>query len=350
MKALQDKLKSRQSAGAQGGAPKPPAPKPPAAKPPVPPVPSAAPPRSAPPAEHPPPRAGAPPRPATLPPPPGGPPAPAVGLPPAAKPPGAPPPGLEPPGVSEKQNRLSRIRPDDFVTEEGSSKGMTEWMLPEEKLPDGIEEIMVSMASSGEKPSFQWMVDPETGPPFEGTAKSAEEAFMAIRANLTEHAGGFGQEFGGLPKPGEEIPGLPGQPPISGQPPIPGQPQPGKPPIPGQRPPVSPKPPVPSPAGQPGKPPVPDPLKRPPVLKALEDRYRKVELLKALGLGTTANKEAVVAGDKMVDASLESIAKGLVAADVFIETATGADLRDILPTELLDELSRKLSAAIERRG
>ena len=185
------------------------------------------------------------------------------------------------------------------------------------------------------------MIDPVTGPPLEGTAKSAEEAFMAVRAKLTEHAGGFGQEFGGFAKPGEEIPGLPGQPPIPGKPPVPGQAPAGKPPIPG-------KPPVPE-QPIPGKPPVPEQPKRPPVLKALEDRHRTMVLLEKLDLQVPANKEAVVRADDLVNASLEKITKGLVAADVFVETATGKDLRDILPNELLDELSRELSAAIERR-
>jgi hypothetical protein len=188
---------------------------------------------------------------------------------------------------------------------------MTEWMLPEEKLPEGIEEIMVTMASGGEKPTYQWMIDPVSGPPFEGTAKSAEEAFMSVRAKLTEHAGGFGAEFGGFPDglPELDLPGLPGAKP-------PGPPQPN----------------------------------RPPVLKALSDLQRSATLLERLNVSQNPDKEAVVAVDKMVNASLETITKGLVAADIFIETATGEDLRDILPPELLDNLSKELSAAVERRG
>jgi hypothetical protein len=208
----------------------------------------------------------------------------------------------------EKQNRLSRLRPDDFMSDPDSPKGMTEWIVADDKLPEGIEEIKVSMASSGDKPKYQWMIDPASGPPVEGTAASAEEAFMAIRGKLTEHAGGFGQEFGIFGKP--EMGGMP-------------------------------------PGGKPGMPGMPH---RPPVLKAFDDYRRLRQIQKKLPTISTPSLEAVVDVDDLVDGALESITKGLVAADIFVESATGADLRDILPTELLDEMSSKLSAAIERRG
>lgn len=321
MADLQNKLKQRTTAAAQPGAPAKPAPPAPAL-----PKPAAAPGMG--------PRPGAP----VAGPPPGGlPPSPGAGV-PAPKPPGGP----VPPGAA-KNGRISRIRPEDFVAEK-AGKGMTEWTLPDDKLPEGIEEVMVTMASGGEKPTYQWMFDPVSGPPQEGTAKTAEEAFMSLRGKLTQHAGGFGSEFGAFLPPEDALPGLPGlpgapKPPGGPPPPGMGAPKPpgmGAPPPglggppPGMRPPAPPA--APLNAGPP-KPPMPELPKRPDMLK-------KVDLLKRLGATIRTPDPA----DDRTDYVLETITKGLIAADVFIDSATGSDLRDILPSELLDEMSRKLSA------
>jgi hypothetical protein len=47
---------------------------------------------------------------------------------------------------------------------------------------------------------------------------------------------------------------------------------------------------------------------------------------------------------KRLDSTLDLIVKGLVEVDVFNETATGQDLYDILPDNLLAEITNQLSA------
>ena len=267
-----------------------------------------------------------------------------------------------PPAPSQdgKQRRIAQFTPEDFevVSEEGSK--MTEWVMREDKLPEGVEEVSVLMAPGEDgKGSYQWMVDPATGPPEEGTAKTPAEAFMAIRAKLTQHNAGFGSELGGFPAPGAVPPGLPGAPPVPG-----GPPPPGGPPQPAPKPPAGP----PGQPQRPAAPPAPPKPPQPPSPNPLQDRQRRrtgvalravtalrkqsvgagldhqVESISAKNGVVTARKKADVAATSAVDLALSYVAKGLADVDVFVETATGEDLRGILPQELLEELSSKLSA------
>lgn len=76
-------------------------------------------------------------------------------------------------------SRLSTISPSDFQAVEGKN-GTTEWFIPPESLPEGVEEAVITMVPNGDTPTFQWMVDPLAGPPVDGVAKTAAEAFMAM--------------------------------------------------------------------------------------------------------------------------------------------------------------------------
>ena len=273
----------------------------------------------------------------------------------AAGPPSGSPPSSQPSTQSGGQRRIAQFTPDNFevVSEPGAK--MTEWSLMEDSLPEGIEEVSVLMAQDGEgKGSYQWMVDPTAGPPEEGTAKTPAEAFMAIRAKLTQHNAGFGSELGGFPAPGVEgmpPPGMPGMPPpppgmpkpqgaVPGQPPRPRPQQPGQPPA-GQKP-------VPAPNVQDRQ------RRRTGVALRAVNALRKqadatplepqVESIESKGGVVTATKKADVAATDPVDIALSLVAKGLADVDIFVEDVTGEDLRGILPKELLDELSDKLSA------
>ena len=83
-----------------------------------------------------------------------------------------------------EKKQIVRIRPTDFEVTEMNQQ-MMEWAIPDDKLPEGVEEAIMTMAYSGDVPVFQWMIDPLAGPPQEGQAKTAAEAFMAMRAALS---------------------------------------------------------------------------------------------------------------------------------------------------------------------
>jgi hypothetical protein len=151
----------------------------------------------------------------------------------------------------------------------------------------------MSMAQSGETVVFQWMVDPLAGPPVEGQAKTAAEAFMAMRAALTNT---------GAMDPTAALGGLPNG----------------------------------ANGGQPGTNRKAD--QTAPIAKA-------ITMVRKQRAATQVTKTA----EETLDSTLDLIVKGLVEVDVFNETATGQDLRDILPANLLAELTNQLSASPERR-
>ena len=103
-----------------------------------------------------------------------------------------------------RKPRISHLSPEDFeVTSEG--RNLIEWSLPEDKLPEGIDEVTISQVKAGESARFQWMMDPVNGPPMEGTGKTADEAFTALRAAITQHNGMDPNEgLGGLPMGGNK--------------------------------------------------------------------------------------------------------------------------------------------------
>lgn len=224
-----------------------------------------------------------------------------------------------------EQQRISRIRPADFELVEQNAQ-MMEWAIPEDKLPEGVEEATMTLLQGGDEAIFQWMIDPLAGPPVEGQAKSAPEAYAAMRAALTQ---------GGAMDPASMLGGLPNQ---------------KKPANPGAG--------NGAPGGAPGRP---QPQKTP-LAKSTPGRRRA---LKALAAARRNNKRRMAEGknpvvdgkevspaslskaqaSETVDNTLDLIVKGLVEVDVFNETATGADLRDILPTNLLAELTNQLSAS-----
>jgi hypothetical protein len=221
------------------------------------------------------------------------------------------------------QQRISRIRPADFELVEQNAQ-MMEWAIPEDKLPDGVEEATMTLIQGGEEVMFQWMIDPLAGPPVSGEAKSAPEAYAAMRAALTQ---------GGAMDPMAMLGGLPGQKAAPGQP---GAQAPGG-------------------GGQPQKPaaqkPAAPPAEKKPVMKAFAEMSpRKRRLLKAAATldGSTkpvsTNSQSDERAKETVDNTLDLIVKGLVEVDVFNETATGADLRDILPLNLLAKITDQLSA------
>lgn len=186
-----------------------------------------------------------------------------------------------------QQQRIVRLRPEDFEITEVNGN-MMEWAIPEDKLPEGVEEAIMTMAQSAETVMFQWMIDPLAGPPVEGQAKTAAEAFMAMRAALTTR---------GAMDPMSMLGGLPGQ-------------------------------------QKPGAAPTNQKDKEPsPMAKAITSvRQQRV------------SGRAPVTAEETLNTTLDLIAKGLVEVDIFNETATGADLRDILPQNLLVELTKQLSA------
>jgi hypothetical protein len=194
---------------------------------------------------------------------------------------------------------------------------MKEWTLKQEKLPEGIEEVSVLMASGKDaESSYQWIVDPAAGPPQEGTAKSPQEAFMAIRRELTTHNAGFGAEFGGLPMQ------LPGGPPLGN----------------------------PGPMAQRQKERTGVKLKAVQAIrKAVAEAEAEAPRARTSKRRTRVPAKLADVADDAVSVALNAVAKGLVDADIFVETATGEDLRGILPDEVLEELSSKLSA-VEHRG
>lgn len=218
-----------------------------------------------------------------------------------------------------EKKRILRLSPEDFeVTRK--DKNMIEWAIPEDKLPEGVEEAMMTMAVSGEVQMFQWMIDPLAGPPVEGQAKSAAEAFMAMRAALTQSGSLDPTDMlGGMPS--EQKPQQPSQP--------------------NQKPQQKPQQ-QPMAKGTPGR-------RR--ALRALARAKRKNKQRMAEG------KDPVVDGKKVSPSSLgkrnqtetlnemlDIIVKGLVDVNVFAENATGEDLGDILPKDSLAELTSKLSA------
>ncbi len=200
-----------------------------------------------------------------------------------------------------EQQRIVRIRPTDFEVTSADGN-MMEWAIPEDKLPESVEEAIMTMAQSGEGVMFQWMIDPLAGPPVEGTAKTAEEAFLAMRGALT-NTGSMdpSQMLGGFPNvPGQQNGQQPGQNPQQQQ----AQQQ-------------------------------PKPERKPSNSVAKRVRTRKRI---AKSLTSTTNP------DETLDDVLDIITKGLVDVNVFAETATGEDLGDILPEDSLEKLTSKLSA------
>ncbi len=260
--------------------------------------------------------------------------------------------GFQPTPVApnEKGSRIGEdgsgsriIRLDPAMFEVVSATGnMMEWAIAPEELPDGIEEAMMTMVQSGETVMFQWMIDPLAGPPVEGSAKTAAEAFVAMRGALTNQS---------AIDPTEPLGGLSGE--------VPPQQQPGKPAV-GASPPVKPKP------GQQAVAKRNDGVRR--ALRTLTDKKKKKKddeeksshnLDKSFstagtfnltaGSGTTTTEAnftyaPIKTADQRVTSALDLITKGLVETDVLSETATGEDIRDILPDNLLAKLHNELSA------
>lgn len=209
--------------------------------------------------------------------------------------PGAPAPGggASPLGREKGSgSRIVRLNPADFEVV-NSSGNMMEWAIPEDKLPEGVEEAMMTMVQSGDTPMFQWLIDPLAGPPVEGTAKTAAEAFVAMRGALTTQ---------GAMDPAAMLGGLPGQP---------------------------------APGGAPGGAPASKPNPAAPRLA------KRIKVLKA---AKKPVEKPVRKADEVLQNTLDLIAKGLVEVNVFADTATGEDLRDILPTNLLGKITDELSA------
>lgn len=107
--------------------------------------------------------------------------------------------------------------PADFVASAGEN-GATDWILPPDKLPEGAEDVVITMIP-GPVPSFQWMVDPISGPPIDGTAKTAAEAFLAIRSALTQSGSSQNDLTNPLPKATKPKPKPVMAPPPVGSPP-----------------------------------------------------------------------------------------------------------------------------------
>ena len=191
-------------------------------------------------------------------------------------------------------SRIVRLNPADFEVV-NQSKNMMEWAIPEDKLPEGVEEAMITMVQSDEAPMFQWLIDPLAGPPVEGQSKTAAEAFMAMRGALTTQ---------GAMDPTAMLGGLPGQ----------MQQQPG------------------AGAGAQAKPQAKPQAQQ----KPNPQQKKKPSLAKAAKLAKAA--------DQRLNTTLDLIAKGLVEVNVFADTATGEDLRDILPDNLLGKIRNELSA------
>lgn len=273
-------------------------------------------------------------------------------------------------GEDGSGSRIIRLDPAMFEVVSASGN-MMEWAIDPAELPDGIEEAMMVMVQSGETVMFQWMIDPLAGPPVEGSAKTAAEAFVAMRGALTNQS---------AIDPTEPLGGL------SGEVPLPGA-QPGA--QPGQRPGAQPRPGVPTKPAPSGNGAVPPPAggaqkpnfgrdakKKPGIAKALhaaiaenthgkkkkrrgkrkpfdEDDDNSVtkaaDTISFTGSPNTThsytvtNVSAKTAEDRVTSA-LQLITKGLVEVDVLAENATSEDVRDILPDNLLAELHNELSA------
>lgn len=200
-----------------------------------------------------------------------------------------------------ESQRIVRIRPTDFEVTSADGN-MMEWAIPEDKLPESVEEAIMTMAQSADGVMFQWMIDPLAGPPVEGTAKTAEEAFLAMRGALT-NTGSMdpSQMLGGFPN-------IPGQ--QSGQ-------QPGQ-----------------NPQQQQAQ------QQRNPERKPSNSVAKRVRSRKRIAKSLTSTTNP----DETLDDVLDIITKGLVDVNVFAETATGEDLGDILPEDSLEKLTSKLSA------
>lgn len=209
-------------------------------------------------------------------------------------------------------NRIVHIRPSDFqvVSQDGS---MMEWEIPADKLPEGVEAAELTMAAQNGTQVFQWMVDPIMGPPIEGTAKTAPEAFLAMRGALTQ--------TGAMGGPEALLGGLPGAPAAGGAPAGAGSPSVGRLAGGGAN------------GSMMGGMPKPRSAKVGGIAKRIAERK-------------PVRAEPVAKGnpDTTLAETLDLIVKGLIQVDVFAETATGQDLADILPDDLLTEVRSKLSA------
>lgn len=195
-----------------------------------------------------------------------------------------------------EEQRIPRLKPTDFEVV-AANGNMMEWAIPEDSLPEGVEEAMMTMVQSGEDVMFQWLLDPLAGPPVEGQAKTAAEAFVAMRAAIMNQ---------GAADPMQALGGLPGEPAQPEQ--MPQQQQ--------------------KPQQQKPK----EKQKSQGVAKRARIRKQYAEVL-----ASRRNPKETL-GDV-----LDIITKGLVEVNVFAETATGEDLGDILPEDSLEELSSKLS-------
>lgn len=201
---------------------------------------------------------------------------------------GGPEDGPSAPPSAKPQPRLMRFHPQDFeAVDQGNN--YREWKLVEESLPEGFEEITLTMFRDGEEVRYQWMVDPVDGPPLAGSEKTAADALMALREAATSGTAMFGSQM--------KMPGLD---PAAG----------GK------------------PTGMGG---------------GMEGPRRAQPAKAALKKIAEAKKAAE--GSRL-EYMLSTMAKGLVDAEVFIDTATGNDLRDILPPETLDQLSSLMSTPL----
>jgi len=266
------------------------------------------------------------------------------------------------------QSRIVSIDPAMFEVVSATGN-MMEWEIGPDDLPEGIEQAMMTMVQSGETVVFQWLIDPLVGPPVEGNAKTAAEAFVAMRGALTNQAG---------MDPLAPLGGLDGQAPVPGQPGVQPGAQPGVPPG------AAGKAAAPQPAGQLQKPkPKPKVGRQAQVRKALHgggiagalrnlsDKKKKKKrkkdddepAIEVTKFNTTGNNATVTfsgatstphtytvsntpvkTAEQRVTSALELITKGLVEVDVLTESATSEDVRDILPDNLLAELHNELSA------
>lgn len=208
-------------------------------------------------------------------------------------------------------SRIVRIAPNDFEVTRADGNIM-EWAIPPDKLPEGVEEAIVTMVQSGETVAFQWLIDPLAGPPVEGSASTAAEAFVAMRGALTTQGamdpmamlGGFPSQMPGNPmqKPGAQS----------------------------------------NPAMQAGAQAKPQPKKQPmqkrtPAIYAAARREKRRRQRKNQVSAKPMSKSDPT---NTVDGILDIIVKGLIQVDVFRESTTGSDLRDILPPNLLEELQQ----------
>jgi hypothetical protein len=239
-------------------------------------------------------------------------------------------------GEDGSGSRIVRIDPAMFEVVSATGN-MMEWAIAPEELPDGVEEAMMTMVQSGETVMFQWMIDPLAGPPVEGNAKTAAEAFVAMRGALTNTAAIDPTEpLGGLS--GEAPPLKPGgaaAPSVNGPAPAKPKPKPGQQAL----------------------------TKRSDMVghftrnkkRKKKDEEKSSHNLEKAGTSNTgytinfSDGSTTVTGtartpEDRVTSALDIITKGLVETDVLSESATGEDIRDILPTNLLAKLHNELSA------